>query len=135
MSELIKPFNEKDFLLQQETRKIIGTAMEIHRILGRGLLEIVYKDALEYEFKNRNIFYEREKEYTVKYKDIILSHKFYADFVAFDSIIIEIKAQKGIIDEHYAQTLNYLAISKCKVGLILNFGESSLQFKRLVLTK
>ncbi|MCC6836413.1 MAG: GxxExxY protein [Cytophagales bacterium] len=107
--------------------------MEVHRILGRGFLEIVYKDALEYEFKNRKIKYEREKEYLIAYKDTILPHKFYADFVVFDKIILEVKAQEGIVEEHYSQVINYLAVSKCKIGLIYNFGSPSLEIKRVIL--
>jgi GxxExxY protein len=119
--------------LQQETRLLIGIAFDIHTILGKGFLEIVYKDAMEYELKKRLIEYSREKEYIVIYKDIILPHKFYADFVVFDKVIIEIKAQEGIADVHYSQTLNYLRVSGCKVGLILNFGEGSLKVKRVIL--
>ena len=110
-----------------------GIAMEIHRILGRGFSEIVYKDAFELELRNRGIPYEREIEYTVKYKGVILPHRFFADFVVLNDIIIEIKAQKGVADEHYNQVLNYLAVSKCKIGLIYNFGESSLVMKRVIL--
>lgn len=107
--------------------------MEVHRILGKGFLEIVYKDALEYEFDVRGIPYEREKKYEVPYKEIILPHKFQADFVVFDDIILEVKAQKGIVDEHYKWVINYLAVSKCQLGLIVNFGEDSLVTKRLIL--
>ena len=121
------------YLLSEETSEIINLAMEVHRTLGRGFSEIVYKDAMEHEMKARLIDYEREKEFPVKYKDITLPHKFYADFMVFDSVIIEVKAKKAIADEHYAQTINYLAASKCKVGLILNFGESSLIYKRVIL--
>ena len=106
--------------------------MEIHNILGNGMLEIVYKDAIEYEFTKNNIPYEREKKYEVNYKGTILPHFFYADFVVFDNIILEIKAQRGIIDEHYKMVLNYLSISKCKLGLIINFGDNSLITKRLI---
>ena len=112
---------------------IIGIAMEVHRTLGRGFSEIVYKDAMEYEMNEKHIEYKREKEFLIKYKKVILPHKFFADFVVFDAVILEIKAQKGIVEEHYAQTINYLAASKCKVGLILNFGEASLIFKRVIL--
>ncbi len=119
--------------LQEETKLLIGIAFEIHSILGKGFLEIVYKDAMEYELKKRSFIYEREKEYIVNYKEIILPHKFYADFVVFDKVIIEIKAQEGIADVHYSQTLNYLRVSGCKVGLILNFGEGSLKVKRVIL--
>lgn len=126
-------FPKPEYPLQTESYKIIGVCMEVHRILGKGLLEIVYKDAIEYEFKNRKIPYERKKKYEVDYKEIILPHCFYADFVVFDEIILEIKAQKAIIDEHYSWVINYLAISKCELGLIINFGESSLITKRVIL--
>lgn len=121
-----------DFPLKIETELIIGTGIEIHKVLGHGFLEIVYKDAFEYEFKKRNIFYEREKKFLIPYKDIILPHVFYADFVVFDKIILEIKAKDGIADEDYAQTINYLKCSRCKVGLILNFGRVKLDIKRVV---
>ena len=107
--------------------------MEIHRILGKGLLEIVYKDAIEYEFKNKNIPYQREKKYEVEYKGIILPHYFFADFVVFDKIILEVKSKKGIVDKHYSWVINYLGISKCPLGLIVNFGENSLVTKRVIL--
>jgi GxxExxY protein len=83
--------------------------------------------------RSKGIPFEREKEYSVEYKGVILPHKFYADFVVFGKIILEVKAQKGIADEHYAQVINYLAVSGCKLGLLVNFGESSLAVKRVVL--
>lgn len=121
------------YLLQEETKVLIGMALEIHTFLGKGFLEIVYKDAMEYELQKRSIPFEREKEYTVRYKDIILPHKFYADFVINDSIILEIKSKEGIAEVHYSQTLNYLKVSGHRVGLILNFGEASLKIKRVAL--
>lgn len=90
-------YSEKEYPLQKESYQIIGVCMEVHRILGKGLLEIVYKDAIEYEFKKKKIQYEREKKYEVEYKEIILPHYFFADFVVFDNIILEVKAQKGIL--------------------------------------
>lgn len=124
---------EKNFEHADLTYKIIGFGMEIHNILGKGLLEIVYKDALEYELKKHNIPFEREKGFKINYKDIILKHEFYADFIIDNKVILEIKAANKIIDENVKQILNYMSISKCKVGLLLNFGESSLAYKRLVL--
>ena len=106
--------------------------MEVHNNLGIGFSEIVYKDALEIEFRDAEILYQREKEYSVNYKGIILPHKFYADFVVFGNIILEIKSAKNIIDEHIAQTLNYLKVSQNKVALIVNFNNDKLQYKRLV---
>ena len=126
-------YSEDEYPLQKETYQIIGICMEVHRILGKGLLEIVYKDAIEYEFKMKNIQYEREKKYEVEYKGIILPHNFFADFVVFDEIILEIKAQKGIVNEHISWVINYLAISQCLLGLIVNFGENSLITKRVIL--
>jgi GxxExxY protein len=128
-------YDLEKYPLQDETYKIIGIAMEIHRVLGKGFSEIVYKDAFEYEFKQTGILYEREKEHLVNYKGTILPHKFYADFVVFGNIILEVKSKKGIVEEHYAQVLNYLAISKLEVGLLINFHEKSLEHKRIVLTK
>jgi GxxExxY protein len=126
-------YSKNDYPLQNESYQIIGICMEVHRILGKGMLEIVYKDAIEYEFNKKQIPYEREKKYDIVYKGVILPHYFYADFVVFDNIILEVKAQKGIVDEHYAWVLNYLAISKCPLGLIVNFGEDSLVTKRIIL--
>ena len=118
---------------KEESYKVIGLCMEVHRELGRGLLEVVYKDALEYEFKINRIPYEREKGYEVQYKDIILPHQFYADFVVYDNIILEVKATGKIVNEFIKQTLNYIAIAKSPLGLLVNFGEPSLTYKRLVL--
>ena len=96
-------------------------------------MEIVYKDALEFEFRCGEIPYEREKEYTVKYKGSILPHKFYADFVVFGQIILEVKGKSGIADEHIAQALNYLKVSGNRLALIVNFGEMKLSSRRVVL--
>jgi GxxExxY protein len=127
--------NKVDLIYKEECYKIIGLCMEIHRILGKGFSEIIYKDALELELKNSGIGYEREKPYNVVYKGTVLPHKYKADFVVFDKIITEIKAAKGIIDAHQKQTLNYVSAANIKLGLIINFGEDSLKYKRIVLTK
>lgn len=125
--------NQADYPLQDETEKIIGPAIEVHKILGPGFLEIVYKDALEHEMNVNDYLFRREYEYRVPYKEIILKHKLYADFVVFDKVIVEIKAkQKGLAEEDIAQAINYLKVSGCKVGLILNFATSKLQIKRVV---
>lgn len=126
-------FNIGEYPLQEETSEIIKVAYEVQRELGIGLLEIVYKDALEYEFKEKEILYDRETKYDVPYKNIILKHNFYADFVIFNKVILEVKAkQGGISDDDYAKTINYLRISGCKVGLIINFGTSKLGIKRVI---
>ena len=117
----------------QETYKIIGICMEVHRILGLGLLEIVYKDALEIEFKLNNISYEREKEFSINYKGEILRSKFNADFIVCEDIVLEIKAVKEFCSEHIAQILNYLKLADSEVGLLVNFQNKSLQYKRYAL--
>lgn len=122
-----------NLIYSEESYKIIGICFEVHNNLGPGFLEIVYKDALEYEFKKAGIQYEREKEYKVTYKDIILPHKFYADFVVMEKIILEVKSVSAIVDEFIAQSINYLKVSENKLALLVNFGELKLNSKRLVL--
>ena len=120
-------------IYKDESYQIIGICMEIHNYLGFGFSEIVYKDALEIEFKNLGINYERERRYDVEYKGIILPHQFYADFVVFDKIILEIKGKSEIADSDLAQAINYLKVSENKLALIINFGEEKLNYKRIVL--
>lgn len=122
-----------DLIYKEEAYSIIGKCFEVHNNLGPGFLEIVYKDALEYEFSKAGIQYEREKEYIVNYKDITLPHKFYADFVVYDSIILEAKAVEGISEEFVARAINYLKVSGEKLALIVNFGELKLNYRRIVL--
>ncbi|GGE18554.1 GxxExxY protein [Psychroflexus salis] len=122
----------REFIYKEESYKIIGRCMEVHNELGHGFLEIVYKDALELVFKQDDIFFEREKPYEVYFRNILLPHKFYADFVVFDKIILEIKCATGIADEHIAQTINYLKVSGNKLGLLVNFGRGKLEYKRIV---
>jgi GxxExxY protein len=107
--------------------------MEVHNNLGAGFMEVVYKDALEWEFRKTGIPYEREREYSVNYKGTILPHKFYADFVVFDKIILEVKGVAAINDLFIAQAINYLKVSQNKLALIVNFGELRLNHKRIVL--
>lgn len=95
--------------------------------------EIVYKDAVEYEFKLLNIPFKREKEFSVKYKDTILKHKFYADFVLFDKIILEIKSVENLHDKHISQCINYLKVSNYKLSILANFHKDLLDHKRIVL--
>ena len=125
-------FEKNYFPFEDETGLIISAAIEVHKQLGCGFLEIVYKDALSIELESRGYSYEREKLYPIYYKGILLPHHFYADFVVFDTVILEIKSKSAIGNEDLAQTLNYLRCADCKVGLILNFGKSTLDIKRVV---
>ena len=121
-----------EIILKEESYKIIGACMEVHRELGFGFKEIIYKDALEIEFKALGIPYQREKLYKIEYKGIILPRRYPADFVIYDSIILEVKAMPMIINNFVLQTRNYLKASGIRLGIIANFGESSFKSKRVV---
>ncbi|HEY8660334.1 MAG TPA: GxxExxY protein [Hanamia sp.] len=121
-----------ELLYKNESFKIIGICMEIHQTLGMGLKEINYKDAMEIEFIEHNIPYEREKRFTVKYKEKILRNPYSADFLVYSSIILEIKSVASIIPTHVAQAISYLSVSKQKLGMVINYGEKSLVWKRVV---
>lgn len=107
--------------------------MDVHRELGKGFSEVVYGDALEIEFINNNISYSRETKFNVLYKGNLLPHKYKADFIIENKIALEIKAISILTDSHIKQTLNYLAVSKLKLGLLINFGEDSLKHRRIIL--
>ena len=121
--------------LNEKTYKLIGVLFDVHRNLGRGFSEILYKDAIEYEFKQLNIPFEREKEYAVNYKDTVLKHKFYADFVVYDEIILEVKTVDILIKTHFNQCLNYLRVSGNEIAFLVNFNSVSLEYKRFLLTR
>ena len=125
---------ENNLKFEDETYAILGVCFEVYNKLGHGFLEIIYKDAIEWESDVRNIPFEREKKYAIKYKNVVLRHHFYADFVLFENIILEVKSSKeGINSENIAQTINYLKVSECKVALIVNFGSKKLEYRRLIL--
>lgn len=111
-----------DILYAEECYAIVGKCMEVHRELGHGFLEIVYKDTLELVFQQDGVPYEWEKQYDVYFRGILLPHHFYADFVVLDKIILQIKGVKALTDERIAQTLNYLKVSGSRLGLLVNFG-------------
>lgn len=121
-----------DYLYEDDTYKIIGALIEVHKNLGKGFSEIVYKDAFEYELKKINFSFEREKEYLVHYKDVILNHKFYADFVVLEKIIIEIKSSDSLHEKHISQCLNYLHVSGHRLAILVNFNKTSLEYKRII---
>ena len=107
--------------------------MEVHKEMGKGFSEIIYGDALEIEFKKNNITYSREEHFKITYKNQLLKHHYYADFLIEDKIILEIKAIESLTSSHIKQTLNYLAASKKRLGLLINFGQDSLSYKRIIL--
>lgn len=124
----------KTLIYPQECYAIIGAAMQVYNTLGSGFLEAVYQEALEIEFQKRNIPYEREKELRISYREVELKQTYRADYVCYGKIIVELKAVHELDDVHRAQVINYLHITQCKLGILLNFGHpDELQFERLVL--
>ena len=121
-----------EILFKEESYRIVGACMEVHKKLGSGFLESVYGEALELEFKRANIPYDREKKLPVFYEDLPLKKYFKADFVCFGSIIIELKATKFLIDADHRQTVNNVKATKFRLGLLINFGTPSLTYKRIV---
>lgn len=120
-------------IYKAESYKIIGCCMEMHCALSKGDDEVIYKDALEVDFKLQGINFSREMEYKLAYKGVVLPHKYFADFVVLDKIILEAKAIDILADPHVKQTLNCLAAAKLKLGLLVNFGADSLTYKRVIL--
>ncbi|MGA2279540.1 MAG: GxxExxY protein [Verrucomicrobiota bacterium] len=121
-----------DLLYKEEVFKLVGFYMEIHRELGKGYDEVIYKNALVVELQRSNIPFSRERKYEVDYKDVVLPHFYFADFVIWDKILFEGKACECLTDAHVKRVLNYLAASKLKLGLLVNFGEDSLTWKRVI---
>lgn len=116
---------------EDQTEKIINACIEVHNELKNGFLEPVYQSALEKEFKLQKIKYEREKQLKIFYKGELLDKEYFADFYCFDNIIVELKAVKRLENEHRAQVINYLKAINKEIGLLVNFGKSSLQWERI----
>ena len=114
----------------QESFAIIGAAMKVHSILGPGFTEKVYQDALAIEFRERGIPFMREITMHASYKGITLDGTYVPDFICYDKIIVELKAVKELDDIHYSQAINYAKVAGFKLSLLINFGESSLVYKR-----
>ncbi len=127
-------FMKDELLLKEECFNIIGLCMKIHRTLGKGFKEAVYKDALEVELQKAKILYEREKKFKIGYEDAILRHTFDADFLVYKSIILEIKSASVIHADAFRQTLNYLRSSHIQLALLINFGTDKLLFQRIICT-
>ena len=123
-----------NLLLKDEVYAIVGYCIEVWKTLGYGFSEVIYKDAIEIEFIENRVPYKREDELSVYYKGKVLHHKFKSDFTLLDNIIIEVKSgEEGINDTVISQTLNYLKASGCRLGLIVNFGKSKMEYKRLIM--
>jgi len=116
----------------ERTHKIIGAAMEVHKIIGPGHLEAVYQECLEIEFGRRKIPFVLQPQLEIYYKEKKLKKFYIPDFIVFKGIVLEIKAEKSLTNIDKAQIINSLKISRHKIGLLINFGEESLRFKRFI---
>ena len=124
-----------EILFKEESFRIIGACMEVHKELGYGFLEAVYQEALEKELISKEISINREVELPIYYKGKKLLKHYRADFICYDKIILEIKALPDLTTQHEAQVLNYLKATNFQLALLVNFGTQSLQYKRLIKTK
>ncbi|MGB1315216.1 MAG: GxxExxY protein [Chitinophagales bacterium] len=121
----------KTYKHSELTGKIIGCAMEVHKKLGNGFQEVIYQRALSIELHLQNLEHEREKVINLSYKGRDIGTR-RVDFFIEDTIMLEIKAVKELEDVHLAQAINYLEAYNMEIGLLINFGNTSLQFKRVM---
>ena len=125
-----------ELLLKEEVYAVVGAAMEVYNQLGPGFLEAVYQEAMELELADRAIPFEAQKEVTITYKKRVLRKRYVADLVAYQSLLVELKALQQLTGVEEAQLLNCLKASALPVGVIINFGSApNLQWKRMVFTK
>ena len=121
-----------EIIYKEESYKIIGSCMKVHAELGSGFLESVYQEALEKQFIKDGVTYEREKILTILFDGEQLKKHFKADFVCYDKIIVELKAAPFIHHDNVEQTKNYLNATKMQLGIVVNFGQKSLTYKRIL---
>ena len=124
-------YREKDYKFQYITRKIIGAAMEVHKNLGNGFQELIYQRSLALEMRKQNLNFIREQEMKVEYKGEEVGTRC-VDFFVENKVMVEIKEITKLEDVHLAQAKYYLEAYNMEVGLLINFGGKSLEFKRLV---
>jgi len=124
-----------ELIYKEEAFDIIGACMEVHKELGSGFLEAVYHEALMIELNKQGIPFETNVKLKIKYKNQQLNKVYFADLICYDKIIIELKAMDGLNSEHESQVINYLKATGYQLGILINFGTKSLQYKRIVNTK
>jgi GxxExxY protein len=126
--------NKRDYMMEKDdlTGKIIGCAMKVHGTLGNGFQEVIYQRALAVEMEYASLSFEREKEMDIYYRNIDIGTR-RVDFLVENEVLVEIKAITGLEDVHLAQAKNYLEAFNLNIGLLINFGEPSLKFKRIQL--
>ena len=114
------------------TYAIIGACMEVHKELGHRFLEAVYQEALQYEFTQRSLPFAREVPLPIRYKETVLQCVYKADFICYESVIVELKALSQLTTVEYDQIINYLKATGMQWGLLINFGAPSLKYKRFI---
>ncbi|TAK64839.1 MAG: GxxExxY protein [Bacteroidetes bacterium] len=125
---------KEEYPLSELTGKIIGCAMEVHRVLGNGFQEVIYQRALEIEMRQQGLEFSREHEMEISYKGYNIGTR-RVDFFVEGKIMVELKAVVQLEDVHLAQAINYLEAYRLDIGLLINFGNTSLQFKRVMKPK
>lgn len=128
-------YSASKYPFQEEMYKIIGACMEVHKVLGKGFLERVYHEALCIELTLRGIPFESDKVLKLYYKDIELKKTYTADIIAYGHIMVELKALEGPLDPHHGQLINYLSATRNELGLLVNFGLPSLQYRRFIVSR
>ena len=123
--------NEKEYKYSDITRKIIGAAMKLHSTLGNGFQEVIYQRALTIEMAKQGLSFQRELEMQIYYDGQEIGTR-RVDFLVEDKVMVELKALTALEDVHLAQAINYLEAYKLEVGLLLNFGAKSLEYRRLI---
>ena len=123
-----------EILFKEESYAIVGACIKVHTELGAGFLEAVYQEALEKEFAKRNIPFQRQPKLSLFFDGEKLKKFYIADFLCYNSIVLEIKAIPALNDSNVRQLQNSLKASKQKLGILINFGSQSLVYKRVVNT-
>jgi GxxExxY protein len=130
----VKKLEVNKIIFKEESYAIQGAVFEVYKEVGSGFLESIYQECLGMELSSRKIPFTAQPEFQVAYKGVQLNQSYKPDFICFSSIILELKATRGIIDEHRAQLFNYLKISKLRLGLLINFGHHPrVEIERIVL--
>ena len=124
--------NSEKIIYKEESYKIIGACMKVHRNLGAGFLEAVYEEAIEKELNKEKIPFQRQVKLELYYDNQKMNKTYRADFVCYEKMILEIKAVSQTPKAFYAQLRNYLRCTEMKLGILINFGQPSLQYKRVV---
>ncbi len=125
---------DEKYLFSRLTEQVIGCAMRVHSALGSGFPEIIYQRALALELEASGVSFAREREQPVYYRDVRIGSRI-VDFLVQDALLIELKAASELTDSNFSQIINYLTAFKLEVGLLINFGQKSLQYRRFIKTK